>query len=66
MEQGKAVGREEGIIVGMSRGKAEGITAMIMNMYEDNYTLEQIAHTARKSVDEIREIIEQAAESARE
>ncbi len=61
-KQGIAVGREEGIIVGMSRGT----TAMILNMYEDNYTLEQIAHTARKSVEEVQEIIGQATKNAQE
>ncbi len=57
---GREKGREEGIIVGMSRGKAEGITSMILNMHEEHYTLEQIARISKKSVDEVREIIEQA------
>ncbi|MCD8037542.1 MAG: Rpn family recombination-promoting nuclease/putative transposase [Lachnospiraceae bacterium] len=47
-------GREEGREEGMAYGEAK----MIIRLYNNGYTLEQIAAVAEKSVDEIREIVE--------
>ena len=42
---------------GIAQGRAESEIEIILNMYENNFTLEQIAVVAKKSVEEIRDII---------
>ena len=57
--------REKSLAEGLAQGKAQGITQgraeseieFILSMYENNFTLEQIAVVAKKSVEEIRDII---------
>ncbi len=49
---------EKGIAKGMAKGRIEGEKKIILNMYKNNFTLEQIALAADKSVEEIESIIE--------
>ncbi|MCD8038143.1 MAG: hypothetical protein LUE96_03525, partial [Lachnospiraceae bacterium] len=53
-KEGREEGREEGRKEGMAHGEAK----MIIRLYNNGYSLEQIAAVAEKSVDEIREIVE--------
>ena len=65
LEAGKAVGLAEGKTIGLAEGKtiglAEGKTAAqidrILNMYKNNFTVEQIALATQHKVDEVKEII---------
>ena len=65
LEAGKAVGLAEGKTIGLAEGKtiglAEGKTAaqidIILNMYKNNFTVEQIALATQHKVDEVKEII---------
>ena len=47
-------GREEGI----AKGRAEGIAEIIIKMYNKGFTVEEIAETIDKDVEEVKEIIE--------
>ena len=42
---------------GIAQGRAESKIEVILNMYENNFTLEQIAVATKKSVEEISDII---------
>ncbi len=53
-------GRAEGKAEGRAEGRAESEIEFILNMYENNFTLEQIAVAARKSVGEIEAIIKKS------
>lgn len=54
-------GEARGIALGEKRGIALGEVRMILNMHKNGYTVEQIAETAEKSVDEVQAIIEKKA-----
>ena len=43
---------------GMAQGMEKGITGMIVRMYENGFTIEQIALCANKGVDEVKAIVE--------
>ncbi len=43
---------------GRAEGRAESETEFILNMYENDFTLEQIAVATKKSVEEVRTVIE--------
>ena len=55
-------GREEGIAEGIAKGRAEGIAegeaGIIIKMYNKGFTVEEIAETIDKDVEEVKEIIE--------
>ena len=55
-------GREEGIVEGIAKGRAEGIAKeraeIIIKMYNKGFTVEEIAETIDKDVEEVKEIIE--------
>ena len=55
---GEAEGEARGRAIGEARGKAIGEAGIILNMYKNGYTVEQIASAADKSLEEIRDIIE--------
>ena len=54
-QEGIREGRQEGIREGRKEGKAQ----MILNMYQHNFTLEQIATAAEKTVEEIKLIVKE-------
>ena len=53
---------EEGIAEGIVKGRAEGIeegeAEIIIKMYNKGFTVEEIAETLDKDVEEVKEIIE--------
>ena len=49
---------EKGMEKGIKKGRAEVEEIIILNMYENDFTLEQIALATKKSVEEIKAIIE--------
>ena len=55
-------GREEGIAEGIAKGRAEGIAegeaGIIIKMYNKGFTVEEIAETIDKDVEDVKEIIE--------
>ena len=51
-------GREEGIAEGIAKGIAEGEAGIIIKMYNKGFTVEEIAETIDKDVEEVKEIIE--------
>ena len=51
-------GREEGIVEGRAEGIAEGEAGIIIKMYNKGFTVEEIAETIDKDVEEVKEIIE--------
>jgi predicted transposase YdaD len=59
--EGRAEGKAEGRAEGKAEGRAEGAnkkeTAIIMHMYENNFTVEQIALATAKTPEEVEEII---------
>ena len=48
---------EAGKAVGLAEGKAAAQIDIILNMYKNNFTVEQIALATQHKVDEIKEII---------
>ena len=62
LEKGKSIGIAVGIAEGKAAGIAEGKTSaqidIILNMYNNNFTIEQIALATQYNVDKIKEIIE--------
>ena len=51
-------GREEGIAEGIAKGRAEERAGIIIKMYNKGFTVEEIAETIDKDVEEVKEIIE--------
>ena len=51
-------GRAEGIVEGRAEGIAEGEAGIIIKMYNKGFTVEEIAETIDKDVEEVKEIIE--------
>ena len=51
-------GREEGIVEGRAEGIVEGRAEIIIKMYNKGFTVEEIAETIDKDVEEVKEIIE--------
>ena len=51
-------GREEGIAEGIEKGRAEERAGIIIKMYNKGFTVEEIAETIDKDVEEVKEIIE--------
>ena len=51
-------GREEAIVEGIAKGRAEGEAGIIIKMYNKGLTVEEIAETIDKDVEEVKEIIE--------
>ena len=51
-------GEARGKAIGEARGKAIGEARIILNMYKNGYTVEQIAGAADKSLEEVRAIVE--------
>ena len=49
---------EEGIAEGIVKGRAEGEAGIIIKMYNKGFTVEEIAETIDKDVEEVKEIIE--------
>lgn len=56
-ERGIALGEERGIEIGEARGMEQGKREMVLSLSEMGISLEQIAHAARESVDQIRQWI---------
>ena len=52
--------REKGRAEGMEKGRAEREEKIILNMYQNHFTLEQIALATSKGIEEIKTIIEKA------
>lgn len=54
-------GLAEGKAIGLSEGKTAGIISaqinIILNMYKNNFTIEQISLATQYNIDEIKEII---------
>ena len=48
---------EAGKAVGLAEGKAAAQIDIILNMYKNNFTVEQIALATQQKVDEVKEII---------
>ena len=57
LETGKAVGLAEGKTIGLAEGKTAAQIDIILNMYKNNFTVEQIALATQHKVDEVKEII---------
>ena len=51
-------GIAEGIVEGIAKGIAEGEAGIIIKMYNKGFTVEEIAETIDKDVEEVKEIIE--------
>ena len=49
---------EEGIAEGIAKGRAEERAGIIIKMYNKGFTVEEIAETIDKDVEEVKEIIE--------
>ena len=62
LEKGRITGIAEGKAVGITQGIAQGKTSaqidIILNMYNNNFTIEQIALATQYDVDKIKEIIQ--------
>ena len=58
VEEGREEGREEGIAEGIAKGRAEERAGIIIKMYNKGFTVEEIAETIDKDVEEVKEIIE--------
>ena len=50
------ISKQEGIDIGMQEGKKEGIMAIIKNMLNNSFTLNQISEATGKSINEIKKI----------
>ena len=50
------ISKQEGIDIGMQEGKQEGIMAIIKNMLNNSFTLNQISEATGKSINEIKKI----------
>lgn len=58
-EEGIAIGESRGIAIGESRGIAMGETKIILTMYRNGLSAEQISAATDKSIEDITSIIEQ-------
>ena len=56
--KGIVEGRAEGIVEGRAEGIVEGEAGIIIKMYNKGFTVEEIAETIDKDVEEVKEIIE--------
>lgn len=56
-EKGIAIGREKGRIEGHKEGRIEGETGLILKMYKNGLSAEQIASATDKTLEEVTEII---------
>ncbi|MGP1432649.1 MAG: hypothetical protein ACTTKP_00005, partial [Catonella sp.] len=56
--EGRAEGIVEGRAEGIVEGIAEGEAGIIIKMYNKGFTVEEIAETIDKDVEEVKEIIE--------
>ena len=63
ISKGKIEGIQEGKLQGIQEGKLQGIQEgkiqMILKMYQNNFTLQQIAMVVEKTVDEVNAIIKE-------
>ena len=61
MEEGIAIGmekgREEGITFGENKGRAEAQAELIRNMHKNGFTVEQIAAAIDKDLEEVRDVL---------
>ena len=58
VEEGIAEGIVKGRAEGIEEGRAEGEAEIIIKMYNKGFTVEEIAETIDKDVEEVKEIIE--------
>lgn len=58
LEKGRSAGIAEGRVVGIAQGKTSAQIDIILNMYNNNFTIEQIALATQYDVDKIKEIIQ--------
>ena len=58
VEEGIAEGIVKGRAEGIEEGRAEGEAEIIIKMYNKGFTVEEIAETLDKDVEEVKEIIE--------
>ena len=62
VEEGIAEGIAKGIVEGRAEGivegRAEGEAGIIIKMYNKGFTVEEIAETIDKDVEEVKEVIE--------
>ena len=62
MEEGIAIGmekgREEGITFGENKGRVEAQAELIRNMHKNGLTAEQIAAVTDKNIEEVKDILE--------
>ena len=56
--KGIVEGRAEGIVEGRAEGIVEGRAEIIIKMYNKGFTVEEIAETIDKDVEEVKEVIE--------
>jgi hypothetical protein len=59
-EKGEAYGKAEGRVEGERRGRAADRAEIILNMHQNNFTLEQIALATANTPEEIKEILKNA------
>ena len=57
-QEGLLAGREEGLRAGRQEGLAEGEAALILKMYKNGFTAEQIAAATDKDVEEVKGILD--------
>lgn len=55
--RGRAIGEAQGRVIGEARGRAIGEAGIILNMFKNGFTAEQIADAADKTVEEVQNII---------
>lgn len=58
LEKGRSAGIAEGRVAGIAQGKTSAQIDIILNMYNNNFTIEQIALATQYDVDKIKEIIQ--------
>ena len=58
LEKGRSAGIAEGRVVGIAQGKTSAQIDIILNMYNNNFTIEQITLATQYDVDKIKEIIQ--------
>ncbi len=57
-EKGIAIGESRGIAIGEARGESKGEAKIILAMYQNGFTAEQIAAATDKDIEDVTAIIE--------
>ena len=61
-EEGKLQGREEGEKSGIAKGERLGLAKIVMNMYRNGFTIEQIVAVTDKTAVEVKTVIDENQE----